>query len=153
MSRAGSRMMLAVMVLATTVAHAALPPEYYRAARERAPHHLQVRVVQVTLLPGQALDNCEVEVTVLRDFRGTLEKGTPLRFALNCTAPGVQPMPGPNAWHDYGALEAAHFVEGFFRGATADIVPVYGQLAIIPEEREQPWCEARSGRCDLAADD
>lgn len=140
---------LAAAALVAPAAHAALAPEYYQQAREQAPHHLQLRVAQVTLLRGQARGNCEVEATVLRDFRGTLAKGTPLRFTLNCTAPGVRPMPGPNAWHDYQELKAGRFMEGFFRGAGAGIVPVYGQLAQVATEREWPWCEAESGRCDL----
>ncbi|SBV37330.1 exported hypothetical protein [uncultured Stenotrophomonas sp.] len=145
------RALLAVAALGVPAAHAALPPEYYQAAREQAPHHLQLRVEQVVLLRGQVLGNCEIQATVLRDFRGTLEKGTPLRFALNCTAPGVRPMPGPNAWHDYGTLEATRFAEGFFRGTDTGtgMVPVYGQLDAVADEREWPWCEADSGRCDL----
>lgn len=138
-----------VLILFVPTAQAALAPEYYRAAREKAPHHLQLRVERVTLRQGQKLANCEVEATVLRDFRGGLEVGTPLRFALSCTAPGVRPMPGPNAWHDHLALKAAHFAEGFFRGTGNDLAPVYGQLGLVPDEREWPWCEADSGRCDL----
>jgi len=140
---------LPALALLAPTAQAALAPEYYQAAREQASHHLQIRVERVTLLRGQALANCEVQATVLRDFRGTLEKGTPLRFALNCTAPGVRPMPGPNAWHDYGTLKTSRFAEGFFRGPGADVAPVYGQLDIVSGEREWPWCEAESGRCNL----
>ena len=139
-------LLAAMLALAVPATHAALAPEYYQQAREQAPHHLQVRVERVTLLRRQTLGNCEMEASVLRDFRGTLEEGAPLRFALNCTAPGVRPMPGPNAWHDYETLKATRFMEGFFR---ANGVPVYGQLDAIASEREWPWCEAESGRCDL----
>lgn len=140
---------LPALMLLTPAAHAALASEYYRAAREQAPHHLQLRVERVTLLPGQKLANCAVEATVLRDFRGALEKGTSLHFALNCMAPGVRPMPGPNDWHDYATLKDTGFAEGFFNGTGTDAAPVYGQLSAIVGEREWPWCEADSGRCDL----
>lgn len=143
------RTTLAAAALVAPATHAALAPEYYQQAREQAPHHLQLRVMQVTLLRGQARGNCEVEATVLRDFRGTLGADTPLRFTLNCTAPGVRPMPGPNVWHDYEELKDVRFMEGFFRGAGAGIAPVYGQLAQVANEREWPWCEAESGRCNL----
>ncbi|WP_296251229.1 hypothetical protein [uncultured Stenotrophomonas sp.] len=140
---------MAAAAIVSPTAHAALASEYYQQAREQAPHHLQLQVTQVTLLRGQARGNCEVEATVLRDFRGALEKGSPLRFTLNCIATGVRPMPGPNAWHDYQTLKASHFMEGFFRGAGADIAPAFGQLAQVASEREWPWCEAQTGRCDL----
>lgn len=140
---------VAAVALVVPTAPAALAPEYYQQAREQGPHHLQLQVTQVTLLRGQVQGNCNVEATVLRDFRGTLKKGSRLRFTLNCTAPGVRPMPGPNAWHDYQALKASRFMEGFFRGAGTDIAPAFGQLAQVASEREWPWCEAESGRCDL----
>ena len=148
MRQRGSRF-IPVLVLVVPTAQAALAPEYYRAAREQAPHHLQLRVERVTLRHGQKLANCDVEATVLRDFRGALEKGTSLRFALNCMAPGVRPMPGPNDWHDHAALKTSRFAEGFFRDAGTDLAPVYGQLGLVADEREWPWCEADSGRCDL----
>ena len=129
------------------VAHAALPPEYYSNAREGAPHHLQLRIDGVSLVPGLASANCEVRATVLRDFRGDAAAGTPMAFTLNCLAPGVSPMPGAAAWHDYAALRAARFAEGFFNGTGTG--PVYGQLGIVAAGRASPWCEAESGRCDL----
>lgn len=141
--------LLAATVLAASTAHAALPPEEYQEVREQAPHHLQVRLERITLLRGLARANCEVEATVLRDFRGALPEGTPLRFALNCIAPRVRPMPGPNAWHGYEELKSATVAEGFFRGEGEDVAPAYGQLGFVPGEREWPWCEAQSGRCDL----
>lgn len=140
---------LALLALAAPAAQAALAPGYYQAAREQAPHHLQLRVDGVALLRGASRANCEVRATVLRDFRGDMAPDTPLRFALDCIAPGVRPMPGPTAWHDYGALQAARFAEGFFKAVDGRAVPVYGQLGLVPDAREWPWCEAGSGRCDL----
>ena len=67
-------LLAAMVALAVPAAHTALAPEYYQQAREQAPHHLQVRVEQVTLLRRQALGNCEVEATVLRDFRAPLKR-------------------------------------------------------------------------------
>ena len=132
--------------LGLATAHAALAPQYYQQARENAASHLQLRIDEVVLLPDQQSGNCEVRGTVLRDFRGNTEPGTPLRFHLNCQTPEVTPMPGSSAWHDYERLRDARFAEGFFNASA----PVHGQLAIIAAERESPWCEATSGRCDLA---
>lgn len=146
----GMTAVLAVMLLSLPdTAMGALAPQYYQEAREQAPHHLQLRIDEVRLLRGRKLANCEVSATVLRDFRGALAAGTLLRFALNCTAQGVRPMPGPNAWHAYDTLKAAGFAEGFFRGADGRFAPAYGALAIVADAREWPWCEAGSGRCDL----
>ncbi|GAB3510833.1 hypothetical protein [Pseudoxanthomonas daejeonensis] len=146
---AGFRAPFAAMVLVAPVAHGALPPEYYQAAREQAPHHLQLRVERVKIPRGRDSGNCQVEASVLRDFRGSLAAGTPLHFLLNCRMPDARPRPGASAWHGYESLESARFAEGFFRGTGATVVPVYGQLGIVAHEREWPWCEAGSGRCDL----
>lgn len=135
--------------LLAVAAHAALPPQYYHEARKTAASHLQLRIDEVRLLKGLPYDNCEVGATVLRDFRGDIAPGTPLHFTLNCQAPGVRPMPGPNAWHDLSRLRKAKFAEGFFRGISPRTGPVYGELAIVEAERDSPWCEAESGRCDL----
>lgn len=146
--KGGSIVALVACGLAAT-ARAALPPEHYQRARETAENHLQIRIDQVDLVRGPGLSNCQVRATVLRDFRGDMAAGTRLGFDLNCRAPGVRPMPGPDAWHDYGTLKQARYAEGFFRGRGQAVEPVHGQLGIVEHERASPWCEAESGRCNL----
>ncbi|MBO9716521.1 MAG: hypothetical protein J7507_06850 [Pseudoxanthomonas sp.] len=141
--------LLPVLASLAATAEAALPPQYYSNAREEAPHHLQLRVDAVSLLPGYGSANCEVRATLLRDFRGEAAAGTPMEFTLNCVAPGVTPMPGAAAWHDYATLKDARYAEGFFRGAEPGDGPVYGQLGIVAAERASPWCDAESGSCEL----
>lgn len=130
-------------------AFAALPPQYYQRARENAGMHLQLRVEKVKLIPLRQLHNCQIQATVLHDFRGDTLPGTPVEFDLNCTTATVRPMPGPDAWHDYQGLKSAQFMEGFFNGIPPHASPVYGQIRIIDSERDSPWCEAETGRCTL----
>lgn len=105
-----SRPILTALLLASiaTPAAAMLPPEVYQKARDEAAHVVVFDVTHVGV-PVEVQGGCNVEGKVLRDERGDLKPGDPIRISVPCRTPLATPMPGPTIWQDMEALQrSAH---------------------------------------------
>lgn len=130
--------------LAASAAQAALPPQYYLKARQTAPLHLQVRLTEV----GSGKGTCVLKGEVVQSFRRAL--AGEVRFVVNCQDRGVRPEPGPDVWFRPEPFKPGAVVEGFFEGGEGGrIAPALGQMSVVPDARERPWCAVAESRCDL----
>jgi hypothetical protein len=99
---------LALTALATP-ACAALAPQYYQEAREKAPNVVVFDVLGVATPRGEA-GNCMVTGKVIRAERGTKYKpGDDLLIAVPCRSPRAPVRVGATVWQDMEALvRSAH---------------------------------------------
>ena len=126
-------------------AEAALPPDYYLRARQRAANHLQIYVNNVAI----RADDCLVSGAVARVFRGNLQPGEPVTFSVRCHKPGVRVSPGAGPSFDAVDLRGARVIEGFFNGDGPEVSPALGQLSRVDAVRDRPWCSTTARSCDL----
>lgn len=99
---------LALTALATP-ACAALAPQYYQEARDKAPNVLVFDVLRVAT-PRGAAGNCMVTAKVIRAERGEKYKtGDELVIVVPCRTPRAPVRVGGTVWQDMEALvRSAH---------------------------------------------
>ena len=134
------RVLVAVSVLATGAAHAALPPWVYQEARAKAPLHVQIDIAKVSL-PASTPGTCTVSGKVLRIFRdtpGTLSTGRVIEFPVACSRAGEMVPVGGTIWQDADTLAAARFIEVYLDIVDSRYVPALDQARIIDAPSEEP---------------
>ena len=108
-------LILCVLLAATSVAHALMPPHVYQRAREEAPYHVQVaieRVKEPSVSPGA----CRLDGKIVRIFRDTakdLRDGAPVTLFVSCMRGGDRIAPGGTLWTNLDALKQARFLEAY----------------------------------------
>jgi len=157
------RLALALVAVTAGAASAAPTPQAYIEARQSAAHHVQIVVIGVER-PDGGMGECSVTGTVVRVFKGPLNRGDAVRFAVACHDWG-QAWPSERLWTDTAALAGAGHVEAFLNGPapaeTAALRPradapvvldvALDQVAIVPEARERPYCLDDVVTCEIEA--
>lgn len=138
---------LCLFGVAAHAAHAALPPEALKAARENADHHLQFRVTHVIGLPfWRGRGNCQVTGEVTRVFRGPVEPGTYFLIRFPCHQWGMVPA-GPTIWTNAASLRNADRIEAFLNGPADDLRLARDQYGFLSGDAtsDQPACTVDDG--------
>lgn len=136
----------AVLCAAVTLpVQAVMPPEVYVSARQSAVSHLQIRIEGV-VPPDGPMGDCQVVGEVVQVFRGPLQRGQELSFAVSCYRFGQMPA-GGTLWTDYDALSQARYLEAFMDGSLAPRIQL-DQVEIILAPREIPFCRIDSLSCE-----
>jgi hypothetical protein len=128
------------LLLLTCVAHALMPPEVYRKAREEAAYHVEVDVTKVDA-PRTGPGTCLVEGQVLRLFKNTgdkLAKDEIIGFPVACRRQGDTVPIGGTMWLDTDALEKAEYIEVYLNDSGDGFEPALWNYKLIDKLSDEP---------------
>lgn len=135
-----SWLILIVLLIGMSLAHAVLPPEVYQEARAEAPFHIQVAVEDVTV-PDTTPGDCTVSGKILRIFRdtpGTLADDQQITFPIACNRSDSEVFPGPVLWTATQELTDARYIEVYLVEGEHGLATAKWQSRIIEEPSSQP---------------